>query len=399
MRELRMSDLELFYTGERGHPFLGIGVMEGLQELQKTRAPILSSTSGFLNAIYGPQAWAQINGEAVPFGIVPKTNWDRSGFRVITDEEGTYTDMGLGEDDTLPDSIKPTVELVKPVPKTMAKTFELSDIQEAMAELGADDAFGTLAHLRQYRAVTFARKISQALMHDVEADASGAGANFDQSAYKLLMPFDRAISNDAEEDMYGGTYTSFYDYYDCDRDTGTTYDCIVKMGPSANTPQDLDDELLRDTIADAHKAGGRTTVMLTGWDTYAKLQGIYLSLMRYNDPLLKDAMAQFGINGIKTAEGKDVGIPIASVHGIPLVCTQDAVIDGTGISRILGLDLTDEEGFGYPRFGISMLRPVEYYESRDFINLNRFVLKGAYRIVAEVYCRWFPGQWKMKDLQ
>ena len=417
MRALKVSDLELFYAGEQGHPFLGLG-SEGLKEILKTRAPILTSTPNYLNAIYGPQAWVQINGEAVPFGLTPKTDWDRSGFRVITDLESTYTDLNIGEDDTIPDSVKPDVKIIKPSPKTLVKSFELSDVQEALAELGADDAFGTINQLRQFRAVDFARGISKWFMKDVEAEASGAGADFAQATYTGMCPFDRAISNKFEENIYGGTYNHYYDYYDVNRDYGATPsewgNCVVVgaggspksdaatlgMGSAAGATSELDDELLRETIALAHKRGGRTTVMLTGWDTYAKLQGVYLTMMRFNEPLLKESMAQFGVNGIKTAMGKDVGLPIATVHGIPLVCTQDAVVDGGSscISRVLGLDLTDEEGLGFPRLGFSMLRPVEYYESRDYINLNRFVMKGAYRIVGENYLRFYPGQWKIKDI-
>ena len=36
------------------------------------------------NAIYGAQAWYQLNTESNLFGVLPKLNWDKSGFRVTT---------------------------------------------------------------------------------------------------------------------------------------------------------------------------------------------------------------------------------------------------------------------------------------------------------------------------
>lgn len=388
MRQLTTMQLDLFYGGYGGHPFLDLN---GLHELRKQDDPILRTTSGYFNAIFGAKAWAQINAEAHAWGLIPKGDWDRTGIRIIQDLETDYEDLAIGEAAALPDSVKPDVSTISPQPKIQTKTFEISDVMEALVAHGSDDIFGSVEHLRHFRAVDFARGLNKQLLDDVEARAAGASGNYSETL--MTQTLDRVISNDVEEDNYGGSYTGWYDYYDIDRDAATIYgDCVVAQDATAN--QELDDELLRTTIADAKEKGGQTSVLQTGWDTYAQLQGIYQSYVRYHQ--WGEGRVETGINGIKTASGIDAGTQVAMVLGIPVIMSQDTTKDG--VSRIYGLDISDPEGFGEPRLGISMLRPVEYFESRDFLLLDKYVTKGAYRSVHELYCRFFPGQFKIRDL-
>ena len=52
--------------------------------IRKADAPVVTSTAGVFNAVFGAYAWAQLNLEANAFGILPKTPWDKSGWRAIT---------------------------------------------------------------------------------------------------------------------------------------------------------------------------------------------------------------------------------------------------------------------------------------------------------------------------
>lgn len=387
MRYLTPMDLELFYSSEAGHPFSPI---DNLQELRKTTVGI--TTSNVWNRIYGAKAWAQINREADVWAVLPKTTWARSGVRIITGLESTYTNLGIAETDTLPTAVAPTIVVINMKPKIMTKTFESTDVLERLAQLGVDDIFGTIDQLREFRAVDFARGLNQALMKDVEAEAAAASGNYSEG--KLIQTLDRLISSDSEEDAFGGSYSGYYDWYDIDRDSATTYgDCYVSH--NSGTDRSLTDELIRDAMANARKKGGHTNVMITGWDTYAKIQGIYQSYMRYG--WLKETRVQYTLNGVKTAEGTEVGIQVPSIHGVPIIMSQDVPVDT--ISRIYLLDTTDPEGYGEPRIGISVLRPIEYFETNDYILLNKYVVKGAYRFVGELFGRFFPGQAKIRDLK
>jgi len=114
---------------------------------------------------------------------------------------------------------------------------------------------------------------------------------------------------------------------------------------------------------------------------------------------MSETKAQFGVNGVQTAAGLEAGIQIASLYGIPVIQSVDTPNDGSGsISRMYFLDCSDPEGYGFPRLGISVLRPVEYFESRDYVLLNKFVIRGAYRFVGEVVARFLYGQGKLRDI-
>ena len=79
----------------------------GAEYITKTDAPVITSTTGVYNAVYGAMVWAALNQEANAFGILPKYPWVRSGWRVITARAGSTGDGGIVEDGTIPDTIKP----------------------------------------------------------------------------------------------------------------------------------------------------------------------------------------------------------------------------------------------------------------------------------------------------
>ena len=388
MIQLKAGDLDMFYADNIAGPFMAHG---GIQELMKTAYPVLTSSgTGFFNSLYGAKAWCNLNMESNVFGLIPKTDWSRSGIRMVTDTGTTYTEFGISESESLQDSDIETIATYKLTPKVQCRTFEVSDVMEGLIQMGADDIYGSVDQLRQIRSMDFARGINKMLLKDVEAEAAAAIGTYAEG--KLIQTLDRAISSDAEEDAYGGTYSGYYDWYTLDRDTLTTYDSTVSMDSTSD--QELDDTLLRTYINTACKNGGNLSVLVTGWDTYTQLQGIYQSYMRYDQ--WGETQVKVGVNGIEGAKGTDVGIKVAAVLGIPLIKSQDVTVDGT--SRIYGLDISDPEGNGEPRMGLNLIRPTEYFESRDFMALGKFVTKGAYRLVGELGVRHFKGQMKIRDL-
>jgi len=42
---------------------------------------------------------------------------------------------------------------------------------------------------------------------------------------------------------------------------------------------------------------------------------------------------------------------------------------------------------------------VEYFESRDYILLGKFVVRGAYRFIGELVARFLFGQGKIRDIR
>ena len=120
-----------------------------------------------------------------------------------------------------------------------------------------------------------------------------------------------------------------------------------------------------------------------------------------------EALVQVDVNGIQTFKGTGVGIHVDSIYGIPFIPSKDAPSDSgdsAEIGRLFALDTSDAEGYGYPRIGIQIAIPTEYYEATrrsagyPFIN-NAFVEKGVFRTMGETVCRHFKSQGKIRDIK
>ena len=83
-----VNDMERYYYGagqSMGYSYSG-------SELLKADAPMLSTTAGTYQAIYGRKVWSQLNQEFNAFSILPKKPWDRSGWRVVTSKPSSSLD-------------------------------------------------------------------------------------------------------------------------------------------------------------------------------------------------------------------------------------------------------------------------------------------------------------------
>jgi hypothetical protein len=156
-----VTDMERYYYGAgnaMGYSYTG-------SELLKADSPMLSSTAGTYQAIYGRKVWSQLNQEFNAFSILPKRPWDRSGWRVITEKPNAgVLHGGLAENGVLPDTVKPVFQHVAAKPKTIAdraagqrRTFsldQLDDVFQRMWELGGNPkvmltGYDTLMRLQQ----------------------------------------------------------------------------------------------------------------------------------------------------------------------------------------------------------------------------------------------------------
>jgi hypothetical protein len=384
-RYLTPLDLEYFYTGTPGHPFVVHADLLDMIDIQKALGTVETATTGVLNRIYGALLWAQMNQEANAFGMLPKTTWVRSGWRVKTAfAVDNFTDIGLAETASLPPSRIPEVRTLYATPKVHVMTFDVSDVVEALASVSADDVWGAAHQVRAEIGVEFAKQINRALL----------AKTYDPAGRMVIDTIDRIVSND---DEYTGAQDGWEDVYGIDRSAEPWANAYVDM---SSTLRDLTDFMIRNLLMHTRARGANTNVLLTGYDTYAVIQGIYLTFARQGNPMTVDR-AQFGINGITTAEGSNMGIQIAKLYDIPLVQSVDAPKgSGSGeISYLYALDTSDPEGYGFPRMSISVLRPVEYFESRDYILLGKFVVRGAYRFVGELVARFLYGQGKIRDIR
>ena len=381
--------------------------------VRKADAPITTSTAGVFNAIYGAYAWAQLNLEANAFGILPKNPWDKSGWRLITAKPSLTTTNantvlgGTAEGGLIAETAKPTLEEVDIRPKTAQLAFSASEVMEWLATHSKDDIWGGLGSLRLYMAVQHKEFLNRMLLADVESQAAGAAADY--SGTYDFESLDRIISADAEEDSLGGSYNGWYDPWNkIDRDTATTYDSTVESASGTiGTNGVLTDDTLRTFLRKIRKASGKDpSVFLGSHEVYSEIQGLYMPSVRVANPY-GEALVQIDVNGIQTFKGTGVGIHVDSVYGIPFIPTKDAPSnssDSSEVGRLFALDISDAEGYGYPRLGIQIAIPTEYYEATrrspayPFVN-NAFVEKGVFRTMGETVCRHFKSQGKIRDIK
>ncbi len=361
----------------------------GPHMVTKVNAPVLSTTTGVFNAVFGAQAFSQLNNEANVFGLLPKRPWEKSGWRVITADAGTTADGGVPENATIPDTIKPTFFEVKATVKQVAHTFDVSFVHEGLVQKG-DDALGDMEFLRGNFAVKHAKAINQQLC--VDADTL-AGDNF-ESIDRVTGSFAGLITN-------LGYTAGDEDIYNIDRSANSWADAV--LDEAAGVDRFLTDEIIRDNLATLANNGANTNLMITGNDTKYKIFGLYENQVRYKGVLKQDELVQIGINGVMTEEGINAGVRIATVYGIPLMSSQ-AITKDT-ISRLYMLDTTDSEETGVPRLFIALMYPTLYFESGmsaadpNPFAINRFGTQGIYYTAGELICTFFKVQGQIRDLQ
>mgnify|MGYP003133925608 FL=1 len=384
-----VNDMERYYYGagqSMGYSYSG-------SELLKADAPMLSTTAGTYQAIYGRKVWSQLNQEFNAFSILPKKPWDRSGWRVVTSKPSATVSGGIAENGTLPDTQKPTFQNVAAKPKTVAHSFDMSETAIFLND--KDDGLGDIRSvLKEEMGKHHAEMINGMLLTDVDTPA---GNNI-ESLDRVTTGSCTASGNVADTmDMgaAGGDYgqAADADIYSIDGldDRGTTGWARAEVSTSGtkgtNRTLSLDhfDEMFRKIWV----RGGNPKVMLTGYDTLMRLQQLLQSQQRF----MEEKRVVPTYNGVKGVPGMEAGFIVATYNGVPIIPSKDVTADG--ISRVYMLD-TDYLYY-------STAKPTQYFESGietgDPFAINRLGQEGLYRTMGEVWTTFFGGQGSIRDLQ
>lgn len=394
-----IEDMEKLYYSKQGQAFLNSADM-AQPFLTKTDAPVTTGTTGVYNAMYGAQAWVQFNQEANTLGMMSMVPWGKSGFRAITARAGSRPYGGVAESGALGASIKPTWTQVSNLPKTMKVVFENSEIQEALVNMGGDDATASMDDLRAYFTNEHKEDMNSALNTQ---NGTLAGNNF-ESIDRIIGSYDE-LNNCSEND--GSTpYTAGdldpYASSEFDRDGGASWtDAYVNHNSS--TVRSLTDSILQAMVQNTLTNGANPNgqVIQTGYDTWAAINQLYDPQVRYN--LIGNKNFSGSVNGIKTLEGQAFGTQTATLFNKPVIMSKDTVQDTGGISRIYMMDLSNPDGKDLPRLCMKVLKPTQYFEAGMNNNtpfaVDAFATKGLYRTSSELTCRYFKAQGKGRDLK
>ncbi|MAN60522.1 MAG: hypothetical protein CMI60_01115 [Parvibaculum sp.] len=359
-------------------------------ELLKSDSPMLSTTAGTYQAIYGRKVWSQLNQEFNAFSILPKKPWERSGWRVITDKPNAgVVHGGIAENGTLPETVKPTFQHVAAKPKTIAHSFDVSEVAVFLAD--KDDGMGDMRSvLKEEMGKHHAEMVNKMLLLDSD---TAAGNNFES--------LDRITAGDGAGAGLTGLRTaggnehvdapSKLDIYSIARATNSwanaEVNCAANAADASRRVLSLDH---LDTIfQQVWERGGNPKVILTGYDTLMRLQQLLQAQQRF----MEEKRVTPTYNGVKGVPGIEAGFIVATYNGVPIIPTKDMKKDG--LSRMYLLD-TD-----YMYFSTAI--PTQYFESGietgDPFAINRLGQEGLYRTMGEVWTTFFGAQASIRDLK
>lgn len=368
-----ITDMERYYYGAGN----AMGYSYSGSELLKADSPMLSTTAGTYQAIYGRKVWSQLNQEFNAFSILPKRPWDRSGWRVITGKpNGGALHGGVAENATLPETVKPTFQHVAAKPKTIAHTFDMSETAIFLAD--KDDGLGDIRSvMKEEMGKHHAEMVNKMLLTDT---STVAGNNFES--------LDRITVGNNQ--MVSGTHydAGDEDIYSIDRSTNT-WAFAEDNADSSSTNRNLSLDQLDTLFQNIWERGGNPKVILTGYDTLMRLQQLLQSQQRF----MEEKRVTPTYNGVKGVPGIEAGFIVATYNGVPIIPSKDVTKDG--ISRMYFLD-TD-----YVYFSTAI--PTQYYESGietgDPFAINRLGQEGLYRTMGEIWTTFFGAHGSVRDLQ
>jgi len=383
-----VTDMERYYYGagnSMGYSYSG-------SELLKADSPMLSTTAGTYQAIYGRKVWSQLNQEFNAFSILPKRPWDRSGWRVITEKPNSgVVHGGIAENGTLPETVKPVFQHVAAKPKTIAHSFDVSEVAVFLAD--KDDGLGDMRSvLKEEMGKHHAEMVNKMLLTDSE---TVAGNNFES--------LDRVTGNDGgasggltsmETGASAGTDhcgATDLDIYSIDRSANSWSNAVVNCGAdrASGSRRTMSLDQLDDVFQRMWELGGNPKVILTGYDTLMRLQQLLQAQQRF----MEEKRVTPTYNGVKGVPGIEAGFIVATYNGVPIIPSKD--VEKDGLSRMYFLD-TD-----YLYFSTAI--PTQYFESGietgDPFAINRLGQEGLFRTMGEVWTTFFRAQGSIRDLK
>jgi len=367
--------MERYYYGAgniAGYSYSGADIL-------KADAPLLSTTAGTYQAIYGRKVWSQLNQEFNAFSILPKKPWEKSGWRIITAKPSFTKGGGLAENATLPDTTKPTFLHVAAKPKTIGHTFDLSEVAIFLAD--KDDGLGDIRQvLKEEMGKHHADHVNQMLTIDVDTPASNDFESLDR------------LTTDPDTHTVGNAYVSTltdHDMYSVTRDGSADFHSAeTSSSGTKGTNRTLSLDHLDTIFQQVWTRGGNPKVIFTGYDTLMRVQQLLQSQQRFMET--KRVTPSF--SGVKGVPGIEAGFIVATYNGVPIIPSKDVTTDG--ISRIYYLD-TD-----YLWFQTAI--PTQYFESGietgDPFAINRLGQEGLYRTMGELVVSFYGAQGSIRDL-
>tara|TARA_R110000751_G_scaffold285371_1_gene389672 strand:- start:63 stop:1187 length:1125 start_codon:yes stop_codon:yes gene_type:complete len=374
--------MERYYYGGAAQT----GYTYGSGDILKADSPMMSTTAGTYQAVYGRKVWSQLNQEFNAFSILPKKPWERSGWRILTERAESGVTGGIAENGTLPETNRPEFLHVAAKPKTIAHTFDLSEVSMFLSD--KDDGLGDVRQvLKEEMGKHHAEMVNKMLLVDVTTPAGNNFESLDRltSDPSVMTTTQAAVNVIGDHDMYSISRDGTKDFHSAEVDVGGDATTLA-------TNRNLSLNQLDGLFQQIWTRGGNPKVMLTGYDTLMRSQQLLQSQQRFMDS--KRITPTY--SGVKGVPGIEAGFIVATYNGVPIIPTKDMPDEGANtLSRIYYLD-TD-----YIWFQTAI--PTQYFESGietgDPFAINRLGQEGLYRTMGELWGSFFGASGSIRDLQ
>jgi len=328
--------------------------------MQKQDNPMLTTSSGVRNAVYGSEVFSLVNHEPNIFALLENRAWVRSGVR-IANEHG-HKPLGSGgseENATLNDTDRPNLEQYEVEAQTVQHNFDVSQEKELLAQTEDDDLEDPFDWLRRWYGTGTEQQTGMG-QHPKHINVQ-LGQDLESRGAEDLISIDQLISNQAEANNVIGT-ASDANVYGFDRSSGQFEANVLENGGNNRT---FVIDILDDMVREIKQNSGKNPVtddnyfFLTGHDTYQRIENEVGGKER-----LESERVSVGMNGVETEPGGDVGITVQSYKQIPIFESVDIPEDG--ISRVYLVDSST--------LYFKTLLPTQFYSTGTEVDGNPFAI-------------------------
>jgi len=343
--------------------------------MSKANDPVTTQTAGYRNAVFGSEVFYTINHEANAYALLENRAWVKSGERMVSDFGHTLGSGGEGENADIPDTAAPDIDQFEQEAKTIAHSFDVSQVKQLLADTQDDDLDDPFDWLRRYYGEgtehqtgmgEHPKHMNVQLLRKVE----DSGSDTDDD----LLSIDKLISDQEEADFIADSDNA--DVYGFSRFDGEFESNVIHNN---GDPRTFTIDLLDDAITAVKQASGKNPIaddnyfFLTNHDTFQRIEEEVGGKER-----LEAVRASIGLNGVQTQPGDDVGITVQSYKDIPIFESTDVPQDGIG--RVYLVDSST--------MFIKTLLPTQFYDSGTEVNddpysIGRLGNQGLYVSIGE----------------
>ena len=361
----------------------------GTQDVRDTitkTAGAMTLTAGAWNAIFGPKLTNLQYWSKNAFSAIGAKPWASSGIRVQK-TMATSGGIGVARGANLPAQVRGDFAHVTIPYKELPFTFAMSlgDIQ-----LKGKDDIVTWEQFLELQEQAYVNGIDADLLGKVETAPTGFGVE----EYRIDK-LDRVISSYAEavaltltagyESPWGGADSGLYAYRNASTGGASNFDCYTDVNGGATRVLELSlvDGMFANTMP--YWDSNNNKVMITGYDTLAKLAAILQPQQRYEGFV----NAEVTIEGVKTLPGRDTGYRVSTYNDVPIIPDKNTATDT--ISRIY---LVDKDYLHY-----NMLIPQMIRVSDNPLVTGSLKNAAVLFQLGELWCNKFKGQGKITYLK